>query len=93
MQAMDNGGLLTIRTRQTDGFYEVQIRDTGTGIPSEIMSEIFDPFFTTKAVGIGTGLGLSVSKSIIEQHGGVIEVESEVGVGTAFRVRLPVEQG
>ncbi len=62
----------------------------GYGIPSEIIPNIFDPFFTTKGVGEGTGLGLSVSKGIVEQHGGIIEVLSEVDVGTTFRVKLPL---
>jgi two-component system, NtrC family, sensor kinase len=72
------------------------IRDTGHGIPNDVMAKIFDPFFTTKSVGKGTGLGLSVSYGIIQEHGGIIEVESPVRIdgdeikGTAFRVKLPV---
>ena len=65
------------------------IRDTGTGIPKEIQGKIFDPFFTTKAPR-GAGLGLSVSYGIIERHGGKIDFESELGVGTTFRVYLPL---
>jgi len=91
LHAMDNGGALTIKTSRRDGFYEVLVQDTGRGIPPDIMPHIFDPFFTTKSVGDGTGLGLSVSKSIVEQHGGTIKVASEVGVGTAFTIRLPAE--
>jgi PAS domain S-box-containing protein len=67
----------------------IEIRDTGCGIPSEDLSRIFDPFFTTKTIGVGTGLGLSISHSIVTEYGGTIEVDSEVGRGTRFRVILP----
>jgi signal transduction histidine kinase len=90
LQAMDGGGVLTIKTGMGDGFCTVSIDDTGGGISPEIIPNIFDPFFTTKGVGEGTGLGLSVSKGIVDQHGGVIEVSSEVGVGTTFRIKLPL---
>lgn len=69
------------------------IRDTGQGIPREVMNKIFDPFFTTKEVGRGTGLGLSTSLGIIQEHGGAIAVDSEVGVGTSFTVLLPEVEG
>ena len=90
VQAMDDGGRLTIRTKADDGFCVVSIEDTGGGIAPDIMSHIFDPFFTTKGIGEGTGLGLSVSKGIVEQHGGMIEVDSEVGAGTTFKIKLPL---
>jgi signal transduction histidine kinase len=90
IQAMDNGGVMTIRTGQDNAFCEIVVGDTGRGMPVDIMNNIFDPFFTTKGVGEGTGLGLSVSKGIVEQHGGVIEVDSAVNIGTKFRIRLPV---
>jgi two-component system NtrC family sensor kinase len=70
---------------------EISIVDTGCGIAENDLRRIFDPFFTTKGVGQGTGLGLSVSHGIVKAHGGAIEVESEVGVGTQFRVYLPLE--
>jgi PAS domain S-box-containing protein len=88
--AMPQGGTLTVATRATEaGQVEVQFSDTGRGIPREIRSKIFDPFFTTMPVGKGVGLGLSISYSIIQQHQGTIEVESRVGRGTTFTVRLP----
>ncbi|MEK7864974.1 MAG: ATP-binding protein, partial [Nitrospirota bacterium] len=90
VQAMDDGGRLTIRTKADDGFCVVSIEDTGAGISPDIMSRIFDPFFTTKGIGEGTGLGLSVSKGIVEQHGGMIEVDSEAGAGTTFKIKLPL---
>ena len=85
-------GVITIRTGAADGNVWGEIADNGAGIPPEVMPRIFDPFFTTKPVGKGTGLGLSLSYGIIEKHHGLIEVQSEVGKGTLFRVVLPVRQ-
>lgn len=79
-------------SRTGAGMLEIEVRDTGCGIPSEKMSRIFDPFFTTKPVGAGTGLGLSVCRSIVEEHRGSITCESDPGGGTKFMVRLPMEQ-
>lgn len=70
---------------------EVSVADTGCGIPQKNLARIFDPFFTSKEVGSGTGLGLAVSHGIVKAHGGAIEVETEVGVGTTFHVFLPVD--
>ncbi len=86
-------GTITIRTGAAGDMVWVEFADTGNGIPPENLKRIFDPFFTTKPVGKGTGLGLSISYGIIEKHHGRIEVESEVGKGTTFRLRLPVSQG
>jgi signal transduction histidine kinase len=72
---------------------EIQIQDTGEGIPPEIQSKIFEPFFTTKKIGKGTGLGLSIVYEIIQKHDGVIRVESQVGKGTLFFITLPVQSG
>jgi len=68
----------------------VKISDTGKGIPQEDIDKIFDPGFTTKGVGVGMGLGLSITYNIVQKHKGEIEVESEVGKGSTFTVRIPV---
>jgi signal transduction histidine kinase len=87
-------GTITIRTGVEPGGARVwiEIADSGAGIPKEIVSRIFDPFFTTKPIGSGTGLGLSLSYGIIQKHNGQIEVASEVGRGTTFRITLPVRR-
>ena len=90
VQAVDGDGEIEIMTGREDGTVKISIRDTGSGIPPEKIGHIFDPFFTTKPVGEGTGLGLSISHGIIEKHGGTIEVESELGVGTTFVITIPV---
>jgi len=90
--AMEQRGVITIRTGAEQGWVWVEISDTGKGIAPEHLKRIFDPFFTTKPVGSGTGLGLSLSYGIVEKHGGRIEVDSEPGKGTTFRVWLPMHQ-
>jgi signal transduction histidine kinase len=87
--AMPNGGMLEVRTASNNGYVEVEITDTGTGIPRENLIRIFDPFFTTKSSGRGTGLGLSVSYGIIKEHAGKIDVRSTPGKGTSFRLEFP----
>ena len=91
-EAMDAGGRLTMATRfsRDRTVVEVEFTDTGHGIPEEHLESIFDPFFTTKGVGQGTGLGLAISYGIVKEHRGTIAVESELGEGTTFIVRLPV---
>jgi hypothetical protein len=88
--AMDKGGVLTVRTWSADATVYAEVRDTGQGIPSENLSRIYDPFFTTKAAKKGTGLGLSVSYGIVREHGGAIEVDSQPGEGTRFQLGFPM---
>jgi signal transduction histidine kinase len=94
MDAMPNGGNLTIRTKKKTlkdkPVIEIEVQDTGQGIPHDILNKIFEPFFTTKDVGKGTGLGLSLVFEIIQKHDGVVEVNSTVGTGTVFRIFLPI---
>lgn len=91
MQAIDRVGTIWIETLKTaSGMAEIRVKDTGPGIPEDIQCRIFDPFFTTKPVGKGTGLGLSVCLGIIKDHNGSIDIESKMGEGATFIVRLPV---
>jgi signal transduction histidine kinase len=84
-------GEISITTRAPDPEHvEIIVADNGRGIPADALPKIFDPFFTTKEVGKGTGLGLSIAYRIVEAHGGQISVDSKVGTGTRFVVRLPV---
>jgi signal transduction histidine kinase len=89
----EGGGRITISTSATNGEVQIQIQDTGVGIPTRIMKNIFDPFFTTKPSVKGTGLGLSVTYGIIKKHGGEVLVDSQPGRGTTFTILLPVKQG
>ena len=82
-----------VRTGSQDGILFVEFTDTGKGIPENILFNIFEPFFTTKPVGIGTGLGLSICDKILKSYKGTLEVRSQVGKGTTFTVRLPLENG
>jgi signal transduction histidine kinase len=88
--AMPRGGWLTIVTRGERDGAVVEIADTGSGIPAEQLSRIYDPFFTTKEIGKGTGLGLSITYGIVQEHGGSITCDSQVGQGTRFSIRLPL---
>ncbi len=87
-----DGGTLTIKTNVKNGMAEVSFTDSGCGVAKEHLSKLFDPFFTTKETGKGTGLGLAISYGIIQSHGGDIAVESEVGRGSTFRIRIPIEK-
>ncbi|BDU53810.1 ATP-binding protein [Limnohabitans sp. INBF002] len=93
-QAMPTGkmGVIDIRTACNHEQVWVEVQDNGPGIAPEILKKIFDPFFTTKDPGTGTGLGLSVSQNIIQQHGGTLTVDSTVGVGTTFKITLPIKR-
>jgi len=85
-------GRIAVRTRRDGDWAEINIRDTGTGIPPEIRPKIFDLFFTTKDIGKGTGQGLAISRAVVvEKHGGTIDFETEVGKGTNFIIRIPVD--
>ena len=84
---------ITLRTRRDDDMAHIEIEDNGPGMPEHVRKRVFEPFFTTKEVGVGTGLGLSVSYFIITRHHkGTMSVESEVGKGTKFILRLPLEE-
>jgi signal transduction histidine kinase len=85
-------GTITLRTGLEGETVSIEVADTGSGIEPECLQKIFDPFYTTKPVGQGTGLGLSLSYGIVKKHRGDISVRSEVGVGTTFRVELPMRQ-
>jgi len=90
-QAITGKGDITIRTGQRGDEVFIAIADTGSGIPPEVQARLFEPFFTTKPVGKGTGLGLSLAYSIVQKHGGRIEVDSTFDKGTTFTVWLPVK--
>jgi signal transduction histidine kinase len=90
-QAVRDGGRIRVATARGKGCATALVEDDGCGIPPELIERVFDPFFTTKPVGVGTGLGLGIAYRIVKAHGGEIRLESQPGVGTRVRVRLPVE--
>ncbi|MCI0546029.1 MAG: response regulator [Candidatus Rokubacteria bacterium] len=91
LEAMDPGGALTLRTTEdAERGVEITVEDTGTGMSEETRARIFDPFFTTKVSG--TGLGMAIARSVVDRHGGHLDVQSEVGRGTRVRVHLPREE-
>ncbi|MFW5906179.1 MAG: ATP-binding protein, partial [Desulfobia sp.] len=92
IQAMPEGGILRLKTWEADSWLHIHISDSGEGIDKNDLPRIFDPFFTTKEVGEGTGLGLSVSYSLVEQMGGRIFVNSDKGQGTIFHIELPLRK-
>lgn len=93
IDAMSRGGTLTLKTYAEEmhevDYVVVEVADTGQGLPAEALNFIFEPFYTTKEIGAGTGLGLSICKKIIDEHNGLIFVDSEIGKGTAFRMLFP----
>ncbi len=92
IQAMEGGGRLSVSSSSPEaGWIAVSIKDTGTGIPAENLNKIFEPLFTTKDTGIG--IGLPLAKSIVDSNGGTIDVESELGKGSTFTIRLPIDLG
>jgi two-component system NtrC family sensor kinase len=88
--AIAGPGRIDVTGRVVGDFVEIQVADTGSGIPPEVLPKIFEPFFSTKPLGEGTGLGLSISYGIIRDHGGTITAEPRPDGGTVFRVRLPL---
>jgi signal transduction histidine kinase len=93
IDAMPRGGNLWVRTRSLpqSSQVELQVRDDGCGMTEEVRTKLFEPFVTTKPEGKGVGLGLAISRTIVERHHGTIQVESEVGRGTTFYIFLPVD--
>ena len=92
IQAITKAGKIIIKTELSGNDVIVYISDNGKGIDKEVMRHIFDPFFTTKEVGEGTGLGLSISYGIIQEHKGQIQVDSQIGEGTTFKIVFPLRQ-
>ncbi|OGR88659.1 MAG: hypothetical protein A3A86_06375 [Elusimicrobia bacterium RIFCSPLOWO2_01_FULL_60_11] len=94
IDAMPKGGTITLRTRRVQDLgkdaIQIQVQDTGAGISKENQNKVFESFFTTKEVGKGTGLGLSISHEIVQKHGGTITLESQMGIGTTFTIRIPL---
>jgi len=91
VDAMPEGGRLTLSAEEVEGSVEIAISDTGMGMSPDVRSRIFDPFFTTKGKA-GMGLGLAVCYGIIQRHNGTIEIKSEIGQGTRFSIRLPITE-
>jgi two-component system NtrC family sensor kinase len=87
--AIEAHGDIRVSTRHENGRINIIISDTGSGMSQEVQKRIFEPFFTTKDVGKGTGLGLSIAYDIIKKHNGDIEVESTIGKGSSFTIRIP----
>jgi PAS domain S-box-containing protein len=92
LDAMPNGGELTVELDVQGSDALIRVQDTGSGIPADVCERIFEPFFTTKEAGKGTGLGLSITSEIVKKHSGRIDVQSDVGKGTTFIIHLPLEQ-
>ena len=88
IQAIEDGGKLNVTTKRTNGFVEINFKDTGMGMSNEILKKIFKPFFTTKETG--TGLGLANTKRIVLNHGGKISAENSAEGGARFTIRIPV---
>jgi signal transduction histidine kinase len=88
--ANGEGGKIQLRAFDTEDSYCLAVSDQGPGIPEDLRGQIFEPFFTTKAPGTGTGMGLAISRSIAESHGGTLEVWSELGEGATFILSLPL---
>jgi signal transduction histidine kinase len=93
LKATGARGRISVRTQREGDFAVIVVADTGGGIPKSAREQIFDPFFTTKGVGVGTGQGLAIARSVVvDKHGGTLTFESETGIGTTFFVRIPIER-
>ena len=90
IDAMPQGGTITVSSRKFDGNVEITLTDTGSGMSKKIMENLWKPFQTTKAKGLG--LGLAICKRIVDAHGGSVSVKSEVGKGTTFTMQLPLRR-
>jgi signal transduction histidine kinase len=91
LHAMEQGGTLRLAATRANDHVRLEVSDTGQGIPPDVLPRIFDPFFTTKEFGKGTGLGLTVVKGIVEEHGGTISVNSRADAGTTVSLLLPLD--
>jgi signal transduction histidine kinase len=93
LHAMPRGGVLSLATREEEGWAVIDVVDTGVGMSSEVQQHVFEPFFSRRADGQkGTGLGLAIARSLVSRHGGMIEMESEVGKGSRFTMRFPTAE-
>ncbi len=91
-EALPQGGDIEVKTYREADEVVITVRDTGTGIAEEDLPKVFQPFWSSKGVGIGKGMGLAVTHGLVKRHGGSISVDSKVGVGTTFTIRLPLAQ-
>jgi signal transduction histidine kinase len=93
VDAMASGGKLAIRVAQVDDRLRLEVEDTGSGIPPELLAHVFDPWVTTKALGKGSGLGLSIARQVVAAHGGTISADNRPGRGAIFTIDLPATHG
>jgi signal transduction histidine kinase len=91
IQAIEDKGEIVVEFRQSDALSQISVRDSGKGITPEEMKKIFEPYYSTKTFGVG--LGLTITKRLVEEHGGKISISSEVGKGTEMTVEVPVHEG
>ena len=92
VDAMTSGGKLTVRLTQMDDRLRLEVEDTGSGVPTELLPQIFDPWVTTKPQGKGSGLGLSIARQVVSSHGGTIRVDNRPGTGAVFTIDLPAAE-
>ena len=93
VDAMVSGGTLTVRLERVHERLRLEIEDTGSGVPPDLLAHIFDPWVTTKAQGKGSGLGLSITRQVVTSHGGTIRAQNRPGKGAVFTIDLPAAQG